>query len=119
LRTTPQSFYLLESLVAVKGWLWPLGLPVTALGLAAWGGIVWIWRYSRIRVWYALALTLFLCTLVSLPIYFIVLPYMPQPDPILWVRIVVFICMGVVSVLLAVVGLLVHGRKARKEKPSA
>jgi hypothetical protein len=115
----PLFLWLVESLVAVRGWLLPLGLPVTALGLAAWGGIVWVWRYSRIRVWYSLALTLFLCTLVSLPIYFIVLPYMPQPDPVLWVRIIVFICMGGVSVLLAVVGLLVHGRKARKEKPSA
>jgi hypothetical protein len=115
----PLFLWLVASLVAIKGWLLPLGLPAAALGLAAWAGIVWIWRYSRIRVWYALALTLFLCTLVSLPIYFTVLPYMPQPDPLLWVRIIVFICMGGVSVLLAVVGWLVHGRRARKEKPSA
>lgn len=112
--SVPLFLWLVESLGTDKGWLLPLGLPSAVQGLAALGGIVWLWCHSRIKVWYALALTVFLLALVSLTEQALARPFL-VPDPIEWVRNLVTFCLGGVSVGLALVALLVHGPKVVQE----
>jgi hypothetical protein len=113
--SAPLFLCLVESLITVKGWYLPLGLPAAAFGLSAWGGIVWVWRYSRIRIWYALSLTSLLIVLLSLVMYPLVRPYLPQPDPMERERYIVFICQCGVTVMLALIALVVHKQKVVKE----
>jgi hypothetical protein len=114
--TLPLFLWLVESLVPAKEWLLPLGLPSAAFGLATLFVILWVWRYSRLRIWYALSGTGLACTLVCVPLFLVVRPYLPQPDPALQARILVFIIMCGVTVGLVLTACLIHGFKFTKSK---
>jgi hypothetical protein len=113
--TVPAFLWLVESFIPNKGWLLPLGLPAAAAGLAVLGGIVWIWNGSRLKFWYAAALTFILVGLMSLLEYILASPFMPM-DPSESVRQGIALCMAGGSMLLTLIAWLVHGLKPLKDQ---
>jgi hypothetical protein len=88
-------------------------LAAIPAGLAALGGIVWIWNRSRLKFWYASALTSILIGLPSLQEYTLARPFLPA-DPSQSVRQVVAFCLAGASLLLALIALSVHKLKPFK-----
>jgi hypothetical protein len=110
----PLYLALVHGLVAAKGWLMPLALPAAGLGLAAWGAVVWLWRYSRIRPLYAAALTLVLLALLTVGEEAVVLAFVGA-DPYAWIRRLVALCLAGGAGLTGIVALAANRTKFLKE----
>ncbi len=110
----PVFLWIVESRGAGKGWLAPLALPAAAAGLAAWGGIVWLWTHSRFKLWYAAALTFILLALLSLLEYILARPYLPA-DPSDSVRQIAAIILAGASLALGLIAISVHKLKPFKD----
>ncbi len=114
--SVPIFLWIVESLGTNKGWLLPLGLPAAAAGLAALGGLVWLWNRSRLKFWYAAALTFMLIALLSFAEYTLARPFLIV-DPSESVRRSVALYLAGASLLLGLIAASVHGRKPFKDKP--
>jgi hypothetical protein len=113
--SVPIFLWIVESLGTNKGWLLPIGLPAAAAGLAALGGILWLWNYSRLKFWYAASLTFILLGLLSLFEYTLARPFL-YADPSESVRLYVAIGLAGVSLFLTLIALLVHRLKPFNDK---
>ncbi len=112
--SVPVFLWIVESHSAEKGWLAPLALPAAAAGLAAMGAIVWIWNCSRLKFWYAAALTFILLGLLSLLEYALARPYLPA-DPSEPIRQIAAILLGGASLALALIAMSAHKLKPFKD----
>jgi hypothetical protein len=112
--SVPIFLWIVESLIPNKGWLLPLGWPAAAAGLAALGGILWLWSYSRLKFWYAASLTVFLLGVLSFIEYSLARPFMPA-DPSESLRQWVALYAAGSTLLLGVIAVLVHKLKPFKD----
>jgi uncharacterized membrane protein YhaH (DUF805 family) len=113
--SVPIFLGIVESLSPNKGWFLPLGLPAAAAGLAALGGILWLWHQSRLKFWYAAALSFILLGLVSFMEYSLACPFM-LTDPSESIRQSVAIYLAGASILFALIAVLVHKLKPFKDR---
>jgi hypothetical protein len=112
----PVFLWIVESLGTNKGWLFPLGLPSAAAGLAALGGILWLWNHSRLKFWYAVSLSFILVALLTLVEYTLARPFViVYPSESL--RRAIAFCAAGGSLFLALIATAVHKNKPFKDRP--
>ena len=97
--TIPLFLRLVEFLAPAKGWLLPLGLPAAALGLAALGGMLGVWRNGRGKARWAIAWTFFILGILSFTEYLGARPYIPRSVSGLALAVIA-LCAGVASAAL-------------------
>jgi hypothetical protein len=109
--TVPLFLWLVETLAPAKGWLLPLGLPAAALGLAALGGLVAVWRSGWVKAGYAAALTFSILGILTFAEYLVARPYTvwEVPGPVIGI---ISLCVGGASVALFLIAFVAHRRRA-------
>jgi hypothetical protein len=99
--TVPSYLLLVESLGGTKGWFTQLGLPAALVGLAGWGGIVWLWSRRGVDRWYGTAGTILILGLVGLAECVLARPHLVH-DPYFPVRRAAIVSIIATSVVLGV-----------------
>ncbi len=111
--SVPAFLYLVETLSPVRGWYLPLALPAALLGLAALGGIIWLWCYSPVHPWYAAACTFGILGLLTMLEHMLVWRFL-YPDPYEWIRNLVAASLGGAAILLYLSASIARGRRILK-----
>ena len=106
--TVPAFISLVAALSPVKGWFLPLGLPAALLGLEAGGGLVWLWRYSRLSAWYAIAVTFLILGILTFLEHGVARPFL-LPDPYASIRTMVAFSLVGAALVFGLLASLVRG----------
>lgn len=69
---------LIESVCPIKGWVIPLGVPLTVIGSIFLLLCIYLFFYSKINIWFSLAIILICSAVVSLGINFMVAQYLNE-----------------------------------------
>ncbi len=111
--TVPAYLFWVENLTATGGEVLRLGLPAAVCGLAALGGIIWAWCYSRMKSGYAFALTFLILGVLSWLENMVARPFL-FPDPYEAIRSMVTFSLLGMFVLSGLAAFLVYGRRVQK-----